>query len=173
MILHTAGSFGLEVFAACSRISCGVLYPFQSFSPGRETDISRVPFLIEGSDNKVLEVTEALAKTLSPDVYSVNTEKRKLVHLAGVFVNNFVNHFYSIGEELVNRAGLPADILGPLAEETREKALLLGAEEAQTGPAFRNDINTIEKHLELLSFSTDLSDIYSLISDSIIKKFSE
>ena len=35
-----------------------------------------------------------------------------------------------------------------------------GPENSQTGPAVRHDQNTIEKHLELLSFSTELQRIY-------------
>jgi predicted short-subunit dehydrogenase-like oxidoreductase (DUF2520 family) len=59
----------------------------------------------------------------------------------------------------------------PLIKETISKALEEGPERSQTGPAVRNDLNTIEKHLELLSFSPDLQNIYKEITNSIIKRY--
>ncbi len=40
--------------------------------------------------------------------------------------------------------------------ETVNKAIDIGPENSQTGPAVRNDSNTIEKHMKLLSFSPEL-----------------
>lgn len=172
-VVHTAGAFGIDVFDNLTCLLKGVLYPFQTFSPGREIDMSRVPFLVEGNNRESLELVESVADTISDSVYRVETKDRKLVHVAGVFVNNFVNHLYGIGEDLVKEAGLPVEILKPLLDETRDKACTLGSDKSQTGPAVRNDINTIEKHLELLSCSKELSDIYELMSNLIIKRFSK
>lgn len=172
-IVHTAGAFGTEVFDMHRGILNGVLYPFQTFTRGRDIDMAAVPFLVEGNNRLSLELIEALAMTISGSVYRVSADNRKLVHVAGVFVNNFVNHLYGIGEDLVEAAGLPPEILNPLLSETRDKQCSLGSDKAQTGPAVRNDTNTIEKHLELLSYSPELSDIYELISNLIIKRFSK
>ena len=59
-------------------------------------------------------------------------------------------------------------MLEPLIKETFSKAMDIGPENAQTGPAIRNDQNTIEKHLELLSFSPELQRIYGEMTRSII-----
>jgi hypothetical protein len=64
-------------------------------------------------------------------------------------------------------------VLRPLIIETFSKALDIGPENSQTGPAVRNDINTIEKHLELLSFSPELHTLYSEITRSIIKYYNK
>jgi len=88
-----------------------------------------------------------------------------------VFSCNFVNHMYCAGEVITTRAGMDFNVLIPLLRETMDKASDMGPEKSQTGPAVRNDKNTIEKHLELLSFSPDLQKIYRVITDSIIKKY--
>ena len=46
---------------------------------------------------------------------------------------------------------IPFEILSPLIKETAEKINRLSPEDAQTGPAKRNDIETIHSHLDFLS----------------------
>ena len=61
---------------------------------------------------------------------------------------------------------LPFDLLHPLMEETTKKAIAIGPESAQTGPAKRGDLATINRHLALLE-EGQLKEIYNLLSDSI------
>jgi len=77
----------------------------------------------------------------------------------------------TIGKELTSRSGFTFDVMKPLIEETISKAMELDPENSQTGPAIRNDHNTIEKHLELLSFSPELKRIYSEITRSITEHY--
>ena len=79
-----------------------------------------------------------------------------MLHLAAVFVCNFTNHMLTQGKQIADKAGFPFEIFNPLLQETISKAMDIGPENSQTGPAVRNDQNTIEKHLELLSFSPEL-----------------
>lgn len=72
------------------------------------------------------------------------------------------------GKLVADKAGIPFEIFYPLLQETISKAIELGPSKSQTGPAIRNDQNTIEKHLELLSFSPELRKIYKEITMSII-----
>ena len=96
-----------------------------------------------------------------------------MLHLAAVFICNFTNHMLTAGMEVAEKAGVPFEILYPLLQETVSKALSIGPDKSQTGPAVRNDQNTIEKHLELLSFSPDLQNIYREITISIINYYNK
>jgi hypothetical protein len=75
------------------------------------------------------------------------------------------------GKEIALKAEFPFEILAPLINETILKALDSGPENSQTGPALRNDHNTIQKHIELLSFSPELQKIYKEITQSIIEYY--
>ena len=77
----------------------------------------------------------------------------------------------TVGKEVALKAGFPFEILVPLLKETILKALDSGPENSQTGPALRNDQNTIEKHLELLSFSQALQKIYYEMTQSIMEYY--
>jgi predicted short-subunit dehydrogenase-like oxidoreductase (DUF2520 family) len=172
IIAHTAGSVGLDVFPHHFR-NTGIFYPLQTFSHKRETDISSVPLFIEASNNTSEDALKQLAGSVSSLVYVSDTEHRRLLHLAAVFVSNFTNHMFTEGKNISQSAGFPFEVLKPLILETVDKALEMGPENAQTGPAVRYDLNTIKKHLELLSFSTEQKEIYDLISRSIISYYNK
>jgi predicted short-subunit dehydrogenase-like oxidoreductase (DUF2520 family) len=170
IVAHTAGSFGLDIFPPDLK-NTGVFYPLQTFSGIRKPDLSSVPFFIEAIDEKCSATLKDLAETISNKVYLSDTEHRRLLHLAAVFVSNFTNYMLTTGKDISSMAGAPFDVLKPLILETIAKAIDMGPENSQTGPAVRYDLNTIEKHMELLSFSHDLKNIYDLITKSIISYY--
>lgn len=170
VIAHTAGSVSLDVFGN-EIANHGVFYPLQTFTDGREYDFSTIPLFIEGNNDYSVNALQSLAYSISETVFYLGSEKRKYLHLAAVFSCNFVNHMYYAGKEISGKAGMDFNVLIPLLRETMEKASDLGPERSQTGPAVRNDKKTIEKHLDLLSFSSDLQRMYQVITDSIINKY--
>lgn len=170
IVAHTAGSFGLEVFPAHIK-KTGVFYPLQTFSKGRTIRFKDLPFLLEASGKETAAVLEYLAGSIGGKAHFLSVDQRKMLHLSAVFVNNFTNYMLTAGEEITSKAGLSFELLVPLIKETIAKALETGPEKSQTGPAVRNDLNTIEKHIELLSFSSELQTIYSEITKSIIKHY--
>jgi predicted short-subunit dehydrogenase-like oxidoreductase (DUF2520 family) len=170
IVVHTAGSIGMDVFPSRLK-NTGVFYPLQTFSPGRTPEISSVPFFIEGSDEITTGKLKSLAESISNSVYLTDTEHRRLLHLAAVFVSNFTNHMFTRGKDICADAGVPFDVLYPLMLETVGKAIEMGPVNSQTGPAVRYDLNTIEKHLDLLSYSPDMKNIYELITSSIIRYY--
>jgi predicted short-subunit dehydrogenase-like oxidoreductase (DUF2520 family) len=170
IVAHTAGSWGLEVFPDNIR-KTGVFYPLQTFSKGREISFKDLPFLIEAGEKATGKKLGALAEALGGKVHFVDTERRKLLHVSAVFVNNFTNYMLTEGNEITLKAGFSFEIMVPLIKETISKALENGPDSSQTGPAVRNDLNTIEKHMELLSFSPDLQKLYNEITKSILKHY--
>lgn len=170
LVAHTAGSMGMDIFPE-HITRRGVFYPLQTFSTERKVDFRDLPLFIEASDMQSSEVLEKLGKSIGGKVCFADTEHRRMLHLAAVFVSNFTNHMLTEGKEIALRAGFQFDVLKPLIQETISKAMDIGPEFSQTGPAIRNDRNTIEKHLELLSFSPGLQRIYEEMTKSIIEYF--
>jgi predicted short-subunit dehydrogenase-like oxidoreductase (DUF2520 family) len=169
VIVHLAGSLGLDVFPE-RFINTGVFYPLQTFSEGRIVNFRDIPFFIEVSNSVTGLILESIANQIARTVRYTSSASRIMLHLAAVFVNNFTNFMLTEGKEIAARAGFSFEDLIPLLNETINKAVEIGPENAQTGPAVRNDMNTIEKHLELLSFSPELQNMYREISNSIMKR---
>ena len=107
-----------------------------------------------------------MAKSISESIFAINSEQRKALHVAAVFVNNFTNHLYQIGSEICEENMVPFEILKPLIAETANKIMVLSPEEAQTGPAKRNDIATIEAHEAFITDKNHLT-IYKILTQSI------
>ncbi len=169
LLVHTAGSVPMDVFSGCSE-DFGVIYPLQTFSPGRNPRKQGVPFCIEASNPGSLNIIRALASAAGNQVYEVSSESRMMLHLAAVIACNFTNHMYVLAEEAVLKAGLPFEILHPLVKETSLKAVERSPALSQTGPAARNDMIIIRKHLDLLSFSPELKELYHMITESIMRR---
>jgi len=108
------------------------------------------------------------AESIGSKIFFSDSQSRKALHLAAVVVCNFINHLLVKGKDIAIKSGFSFEELKPLITETISKAFDDEPENSQTGPAERNDKITIAKHLELLSFDSDLERIYNDISTSII-----
>lgn len=166
LILHTSGSVQMDIFKPY-RERFGVLYPLQSFTKKRNLDFREIPLCVEASTPTVLKEVKALAELLSVRVEEIDSEKRKHLHLAAVFANNFTNYLYGIGEKILEKEGLDFGMLRPLIFETAHKVMLMPPESAQTGPARRGDESILNMHKKLLRTDRKLQNIYTLMSDSI------
>lgn len=163
LVVHTSGSVAMQSLQNPGRK--GIFYLLQSFSKDKKVNFDEIPFCLEAENENDLQLLETLAKSIGKNTYKINFEQRKQLHVAAVFVNNFTNHMYKIGADICKEHKVPFEILQPLIKETALKITELSPEAAQTGPAKRNDQNTIQNHLALLN--DNQQEIYKLITKSI------
>jgi len=168
ILIHTSGTQPLDILGYSSASFTGIFYPLQSFTRDRKLDFEDVPFLLESDDEETLQKLKKLAKSLSPQMYVVRSKDRKAIHVAAVFASNFSNHMIRIVEEIMRRQGVDFEMIKPLIIETISKSLQIGAKNAQTGPAIREDFETLEDHHQFLSYNEQLAEIYRLISQDIM-----
>jgi predicted short-subunit dehydrogenase-like oxidoreductase (DUF2520 family) len=165
IIAHTSGSVAMS--ALQYHQNHGVFYLPQSFSSSRKPRFEDIPICLESSSKEVNMVLEIVAGTLSRKREQINSSQRKKLHLAAVYMNNFVNHCYAKAGEIMEEASMDTHLLDALMRETLEKAIVLSPKKSQTGPAIRNDSKTIEKHLQLLE--KEDREMYRSITKSIQK----
>ena len=165
LVVHTSGSMPIDILD--KKNHRGVFYPLQTFSKETKIKFSQVPICIEATNDKDLETLHELASKVVKNTYTISSEQRKSLHVAAVFVCNFVNHLYKIGNDICVEKNVPFEILKPLIEETANKINFLSPSQAQTGPAKRNDTKTIEEHLNSLT-NENQKEIYKLLTQSII-----
>jgi predicted short-subunit dehydrogenase-like oxidoreductase (DUF2520 family) len=164
LVVHTSGSVPINSLDAKNRK--GIFYPLQTFSKDKAVDFSQIPICLESENETDFEFLKKVAEMVSNKVYKISSEQRKALHVSAVFVNNFVNHLYQIGNEICEENNVPFEILKPLILETANKVLTLSPKEAQTGPAKRNDNQTIQAHLDFLS-NENQKKIYKILTQSI------
>ncbi len=167
LVVHTSGSVALNDLQC--KANKGIFYPLQSISKNKKISFKNIPLCIEATNQKDYKLLEKLAKSISNKIYKINSEQRKSLHVAAVFVNNFTNHLYKIGNDICDEHQVDFEVLKPLILETAKKIKHLSPNNAQTGPAKRNDKKTIKKHMDMLN--KEQQNIYSLLTKSIIKNY--
>ena len=162
--VHCSGSVSLDTLE--NKGEKGVLYPVQSFSKEHLISFKGIPFCIEASTAEKLSFLRHFCKILGATTTTMTSEQRKYLHLAAVIVNNFSNHLFVEAAKICEANALSFELLHPLIEETAAKIKRTKPQHAQTGPAIRNDHNTLQEHEELLKESP-LKKTYTSLSKAI------
>jgi predicted short-subunit dehydrogenase-like oxidoreductase (DUF2520 family) len=165
LVAHTSGSVAMDQLREGRR---GVFYPLQTFSKLKSVELKAVPLCVEAETDLDQASLMQLARLLSTRVELITSEQRKQLHLAAVFVSNFVNQLYREAEQLLNGAQLDFNLLLPLIGEVTRKLDTLSPHDAMTGPARRKDVTTINNQLQMLAADEQLRNLYRLLTDRII-----
>jgi predicted short-subunit dehydrogenase-like oxidoreductase (DUF2520 family) len=164
LVVHTSGS--VNVHDLDKKHRRGVFYPLQSFSKKATLNFADVPICIETLNKSDYPILKTLATAIGSPVKRINSDQRRVLHLAAVFVNNFTNQMYRIAHEIVESEAAEFDLLKPLILETAKKVQDMSPYMAQTGPAKRNDTKTINKHIAILE-DEQHQEVYKLLTQSI------
>jgi len=166
-VVHTAGAVSINALKDCSS-AYGVLYPLQTLSK-YITDVPEIPFLVDGNNKETIHRLLGLARSLSSNVQLADDSQRLHYHVAAVFVSNFANHMYALAELYCQKENIEFKTMLPLINEMNKRVSQYSPFQTQTGPAMRDDIFTLNRHLQALSSHPELKYVYLKLSESIIK----
>lgn len=166
IVVHTAGSIPMDIFGE-TEVRHGVFYPMQTFSKQKIVDFSKLPIFVEASDEGTCQALEDFARELSESVYRLDSDHRRYLHLAAVFACNFVNHCFTLADDVLREQGLPFSVMMPLIRETVSKVETISPRNAQTGPAVRGDKNVMDAQKGLIGDEMARK-VYETMSESII-----
>jgi predicted short-subunit dehydrogenase-like oxidoreductase (DUF2520 family) len=148
LVIHLAGSRGLEVFTELRRrrpdVRVGAIHPLQSI-PSTSAGLDRLPgaWAAIAGDADV----EAIAEHLELRPFRVADADRERYHAAAVVASNHIVALLGQVERLAANSGVPFEAFRPLVEASVANAFDLGPRAALTGPVARGDLTTVEKHL--------------------------
>jgi Uncharacterized conserved protein len=171
ILIHTSGSQPLDVLKNADTSRLGVFYPLQTFSKNKKIDFSQVPVFVESGNSETEKVLLNMARAISKKVHKISSGQRIALHIAAVFASNFTNHMLTLSKDVLKANKLDFEWLKPLIAETINKALTLGPEKAQTGPAKRGDLEILDKHVDFLKEDEAVAEIYRVISQDIVDRY--
>jgi predicted short-subunit dehydrogenase-like oxidoreductase (DUF2520 family) len=171
VLVHVSGSQPLEVLDYAATEHTGVLYPLQTFTKEKRVDFSALPIFIEARTAHAENLLFKMARALSREVNKIGSSQRLALHLGAVVASNFANHMWWLAQQILRRNELDYRWLEPLIAETVQKSLLLGPELAQTGPARRGDLETLDKHYQFLADQPAFAELYQQISQHILNTY--
>ena len=168
LVVHTSGSIPSTALKPFFE-NYGAFYPLQTFSLESQPDFDNIPIFINSTPPQYLDVLKHLGEKISNKIYELEDEKRIVLHIAAVFVNNFTNQLFKMAYDILEKENLSFDVLKPLIQETVNKIHHHAPSDMQTGPAKRGDMITIEKHLNYLNKNAppQYFDLYKMFSELI------
>jgi predicted short-subunit dehydrogenase-like oxidoreductase (DUF2520 family) len=171
LVVHTAAAVSKDVLSNSST-NYGVLYPLQTLKAGLP-NIPPIPVAIDGSSPNVINTLKSFAGSWAESVVVASDEERLKVHVGAVFVSNFTNHIFALVSQYFKEENLNFKSLQRLIEETIRRVATSDPKVVQTGPAIRNDTDTINRHKVVLGTHPQLLKVYKELTDSIFRMYSE
>jgi predicted short-subunit dehydrogenase-like oxidoreductase (DUF2520 family) len=167
-VIHFSGGSDIEAISQPHRAVC---WPCQTLTRGTEIDYAKIPVLYECADEATEQIIEQTLKKAWGTWTKADGKQRLAAHAAAVFSNNFTNHLQHIAHQLLHEAGLPGDLLHPMVKAHMKLLDNHEPSEVQTGPAKRNDIITLQRHLHVLQHHPDWKKLYEALSEDIINTY--
>lgn len=168
LVVHNSGSVSINEISE-KHLHRGVFYCLQTMKKTLPMDFSKSPILIQANSQEDEDLLFNLAKKLTENVRKTSDLERTKLHITAVFSCNFTNYLYAVAYEYAKENQIDFNLLIPLLAKT---TMQITAETDpflnQTGPAVRNDMAVIEKHLTLLKKDQEKHELYKFLTNSIL-----
>ncbi|OYU54707.1 MAG: hypothetical protein CFE25_14775 [Chitinophagaceae bacterium BSSC1] len=135
-----------------------------------QESLGAVQIVVDGSSNSNTAFLSNLARLIGAQVALAGDAQREKLHLMAVVTSNFTNHLYHLASDYCERNNLDFSLLYSIIDQTATGIKAVDPATTQAGPAFRGDLGTMEKHLELLKHEPALLAFYRAFSKSIQEK---
>ncbi len=139
---HCSGATTLEPLHPHEAFS---LHPLMTVPEGGAAPFAGAGCAIAGSTKAALDVARHLVEALHMRPVHVADEDRAAYHAAASIAANFLVTLEGAAERLAATAGVPRELLVPLARAALDNWAAKGAAEALTGPVARGDEATIAR----------------------------
>ena len=166
-LVHHAGSVAVEALPV-EAARRAVMWPPMTFSAGSSPDWDNLPLGIEATEPRWME----LGRRIAPQAFALTASSRPALHLGAVLAGNLTAAWLGVVESYLEQHGLPLSTLTPLIRESVGKALEGKALTTVSGPASRNDAETLSRQVEALGHGAqrdqDLKLIHTLLTNRIL-----
>lgn len=158
IVCHFSGSLSSVVFsgreqAGVSGCSAHPMYAFSSKYTSYE-QLNQVLFTMEG-DKRALEEVSSVLEQAGIRCCAIDSAKKERYHAAASMVSNMMIGLYQMSIDMLQDCGFDKDaaqlLVEPLVRGNIHNLLATSPEQALTGPIERNDVDTVVKHLAVLT----------------------
>ncbi len=167
-VVHFSGGTSIEAINQRHRAVC---WPCQTLTAGTVIDYASIPVVFECSDDHTQQLIGKSLRQAWGIWTEASGEQRVKAHAAAVFSNNFTNHMQHIAHQLLHEAGLSTKLLQPMVKAHMQLLDSFEPSEVQTGPAKRNDLTTVQRHIHAMQHHEDWKKLYELITEDIITTY--
>ncbi|NNE69698.1 MAG: DUF2520 domain-containing protein [Rhodothermales bacterium] len=156
-VFHTSGALSSEVLEPLRQAGAvtAAVHPLQSFpGPAQPAALVDAFVTVEG-DAAAGRLARELFGAAGAQVVQVTREDKVAVHAAASVISNFTVTIAALAREILQTTRLGerelVGMLQPLLEGTVANIRERGPDRALTGPVVRGDIETVTRHVQLLT----------------------
>jgi len=169
-IFHTSGCLNSQALNKLKQKGAltGSLHPVVSV-PDVPTGLKLLGHCNYTCEGEIKNTLAELVSTIGGQPFILNRRQKEIVHVAAVFMNNYVVALINALKKLGAENTIPPEKLRAVLEPISQQAISSGwgknIAEALTGPLIRGDYQTIDKHLQLLENYPELKRLYQVFID--------
>lgn len=174
IICHFSGSLSSVVFSGREQAGasgCSV-HPMYAFS-SKETSwqqLNQVLFTMEG-DSHALDRVDLVLAQAGIRHFVIDSAKKERYHAAASMVSNMMIGLYQMSIDMLQDCGFEEAaarlLVEPLVRNNIENLLATSPEQALTGPIERNDVETVRKHLAVLT--EEEREVYTSLAQKLVE----
>lgn len=172
---HSSGALPSTELSALRKKGFGVaaVHPLMTFVPDSKPSLAGVPFAVEG-DPDAIRLARQIVRDLGGESFSLAATRKAAYHAWATMTSPLLLAFLVTLEDAARIAGLkPADARRmslPIIRQTLANYARLGAAHSFSGPIIRGDVETVARHLAVLTKAPAAREIYISLARSAISE---
>ena len=175
VISHFSGSLSSDIFSGIEKTGaygCSI-HPMYAFSDKFTSyrQFNTACLTMEGHGEAIKKMKSLFGDKLGHRIYTLDPKDKIKYHAAASFASNYVDAVMQIAVDLMGQCGFLEEdtftLLGPLVKNNVNSIVDNGTVASLTGPAERNDVGTVKKHLQAIE-GTDAEEVYRVLGRTLL-----
>lgn len=173
VVTHCSGFHASNVLKTLKNkgVSVAAFHPIQTFVERTGSGSFEDIYISVEGDELALGILMSISLNLHAKPILLNRHQKQILHIAAVFMSNYVVTLGGIANRLIkeNIEGADFQMLFPLLRQTINHLEELKPAQSLSGPLARGDIETVKKHLESLKNEENIGKVYRLLGKQTLK----
>lgn len=174
LAFHSSGALTSDELAVLRARGTSVasVHPLMTFVKGVSPTLNDIPFALEG-DPAALRVARTIVRSLGGQSFAIAKRYKSAYHAWGAFASPLYVALLVTAERVARAAGIARitarKMMFPILRQTLSNYAALGPAAAFSGPIVRGDLETVSKHLRILSRVPEARDVYVALARSALR----
>lgn len=171
---HSSGALSSRELKQLKRRGAAVasVHPMMTFVRSVRPDLQGVTFAIEG-DAPAVRAARRIVRDLGGRAVLIDARRKPMYHAFGAFTSPLIVATIAAAEQVARKAGLDQvsarAAIAPILRQTVENYFERGPAGAFSGPLVRGDVETVQRHLDVLRVLPEARAAYVALARSAIK----
>ena len=171
--LHSSGALTSDELEAVRKRGAAVAsaHPLMTFVRGSRPALVDVPFAIEG-DRNAARAAQRIVGDLGGRAYSIRKQDKVAYHAWGTFASPLLTALLATTEYVAAAAGVRGKAVRqrmlPILQQTLANYSKLGPAASFSGPIIRGDVETVRRHLRVISDTPAVKGVYLALTKAAV-----